>query len=295
MLLLKVLMSADNVIRANQWLNEFAKNITSQEGEDGIIKKVLEVINDNNGWCVEFGAWDGMHFSNTYNLIKNRGYSAVLIEGNSKRYRELIKTFKANRNVTTINAFVSFEEENNLDSILRSRGIPADFDLLSIDIDGNDYHVWAAVKHYRPKVVVLEYNPTIPNVVEFVQPRNMRIAQGSSILSIDKLAERKGYELVAATRLNAIFVDSKYFGLFGIEDNSVDAIRTDQPEVTYIFNGYDGTVFIRGCGRLHWHYIPYKESRLQQVPKWLREYPGSYGIFKKGLAKIYRYLRKSDV
>lgn len=288
-------MSADNVIRVNRWLNEFAKDVNSQGGEDGIIEKALEVIGNSDHWCVEFGAWDGMHLSNTYNLIKNRGYSAALIEGDPKRFRELEKNFKGNRNVNAINAFVGFEEGNGLDSLLIAKGIPIDFDLLAIDIDGNDYHVWAAVKHYRPKVVVIEYNPTIPNPVEFVQPRNMRIAQGSSILSIDKLAERKGYELVAVTRLNAIFVDSQYFGLFGIENNSIDAIRTDQPEVTYIFNGYDGTVFIRGCGRLHWHSIPYKESRLQQVPKWLREYPGSYGILKKGIAKAFRYLRKSDM
>jgi len=100
--------------------------------------------------------------------------------------------------------------------------------------------------------------------------------------------------MVAATRLNAIFVDSKYFGLFGIKDNSVDAIRMVQPEVTYIFNGYDGTVFIRGCGRLHWHSIPYRDYRLQQVPRWLRQYPGNYGIVKRGLAKVYRCLHRID-
>ena len=287
-------MSADNVIRTNQWLNEFAKNVNSQEGEDGIIEKVLEVINDNNHWCVEFGAWDGIHLSNTYNLITNRDYSAVLVEGNSKRFRELQKNLKENSNVNPINAFVGFEDDNGLDSILKRTDIPVDFDMLSIDIDGNDYHVWAAVKHYRPRLVVIEYNPTIPNPVEFVQARDMRITQGSSILSLVKLAKQKGYELVAATYLNAFFVDSKYYGLFDIEDNSIDAIRTDQQGVTYIFNGYDGTVFIRGCGRLGWHGIPYTESRMQQVPKWLRQYPGNYGIVKRGLAKVYRCLRRID-
>lgn len=288
-------MSADKVTRPNNWLNEFAKNNTSQGGEDGIIEKTLEVIGNSNRWCVEFGAWDGMHLSNTYNLIKNRGYSAVLIEVNSKRFRELQKNFRDNSKVNPINAFVGFEESNGLDSLLRATSVPLDFDLLSIDIDGNDYHVWAAVKHYKPKVVVIEYNPTIPNPVEFVQTRDMRITQGSSILSLDKLAKRKGYELIAVTKCNAIFVYSKYFGLFGIEDNSVDVIRTVQPEVTYIFNGYDGTVFIRGCGRLCWHSIPYKESRLQQVPKWLRGYPENYGILKKNFARFYRYLRMGSM
>jgi hypothetical protein len=285
-------MGADNTMKPNHWLNGSAANVNSQTGEDGIIEKVLESISDNNRWCVEFGAWDGRYLSNTYKLIANRGYSAVLVEGDRKKFRQLQKNFRANEKVIPIHAFVGFEEYDGLDSLLRVTDIPVDFDVLSIDIDGNDYHVWAAVKQYRPKVVVIEYNPTIPNPVEFVQARDMRVSHGSSILSLDKLAKQKGYELVAATRLNAVFVDAKYFALFGIQDNSVDAIRSEQPNVTYIFNGYDGTVFIRGAGRLHWHDIPYRQSRLQQVPKWLRQYPGSYGIIKRGLARVYRCFRR---
>jgi len=277
--------------RPNDWLREFAKNINSQTGEDGIIEKVLDVIAVNDQWCVEFGAWDGQHLSNTYNLIANRAYSAVLIEGDARKFRDLQKNFEGNPSVHPLHALVGFDGDNGLDSLLPRTGIPVEFDLLSIDIDGNDYHVWAAMQNYRPKVVVIEYNPTIPNPVEFVQPRDMRVTQGSSILSLQKLAREKGYELVAATRLNAVFVDSKYFELFGIEDNSLDSIRTEQPLVTYIFNGYDGTVLVRGCGRLGWHSILYKERNLQQVPKWLRQFPGNYGPLKRRLAKFYRCLR----
>lgn len=283
-------MSKAEVTNHNQWLNEFASNVNSQEGEDGIIAKALDVIKENDCWCVEFGAWDGKHLSNTYNLIAKKNYSAVLIEGDQKRLKDLQKNFQSNKRVHPINAFVGFEENDNLDLLLRNTDIPINFDVLSIDIDGNDYHVWEAVRHYKPKIVVIEYNPTIPNAVEFIQSRDMQITQGSSISAINKLAKSKGYELVATTRLNAIFVDSKYFDLFEIEDNSIETLRTDLSEVTYIFNGYDGTVFVRGCGRLHWHNIPYKENKMQQVPKWLRKYPGNYGLLKKVFAKIYRYL-----
>jgi len=287
-------MNPTKAVRANDWLNGFAKNVNSQTGEDGIIERALEVINDHNQWCVEFGAWDGRHLSNTYHLIANKGYSAVLIEGEPRRFRDLQRNFADRGNVVPINAFVGFNKQDGLDSLLAATAVPVDFDLLSIDIDGNDYHVWNAVQRYRPKIVVIEYNPTVPNPVEFVQAADMRITQGSSILSLHKLAKQKGYELVAATRLNAIFVEGGYFGLFGIADNSVDAIRTEQPLVTYVFNGYDGTVFIRGCGQLHWHAMPYNETRLQQVPRWLRQYPGNYGVLKKGVAKVYRCLRKKN-
>ncbi len=235
-----------NTTKQNTWLKEFSRNVTSQYGEDGIIEKILEVIGENDKWCVEFGSWDGRKCSNTYKLISVKEYSAVLIEGNPKRFKDLVKTFEGNEKVILINAFVGFEKVDGLDSILKTIGIPIDYDLLSIDIDGNDYHVWEAIHDYKPKVVVIEFNPTIPKTVEFIQPRDVHVTQGSSLLSINKLAKSKGYELVSTTKTNAFFVDSKYFSLFGIRDNSVGTMMTDESLITHIFCGYDGTVFIRG-------------------------------------------------
>jgi hypothetical protein len=164
--------------RGNRWLLAHASNVTSQNGEDGIIAKVLETIGDSTKWCVEFGAWDGRHLSNTFNLIASRGYSAVLIEGSKERFRELERTFKDDPKVRCVNAFVGFTAADGLDAILARAGIPKDFDVLSIDIDGNDYHVWKAVATYRPRVVVIEYNPTIPSAVDFVQVADMTVNQG---------------------------------------------------------------------------------------------------------------------
>ena len=230
-----VRLDINNKAKSNTWLNDFAKSVTSQSGEDGIIEKILSVIGNTNKWCAEFGSWDGKKLSNTYNLIDNHSYSAILIEGDKKRFQDLLKTFGPEKNVIPINAFVGFEENDNLDKILESTPIPVDFDLLSIDIDGNDYHVWDAVKNYKPKIVIIEFNPTVPAIVEFIQPRDMSITQGSSLLSIIKLAQSKGYELVAVESANAFFVDAKYFELFDIKDNSADILWTDQSAITYIF------------------------------------------------------------
>lgn len=101
-------------VEHNRWLNEFATNVTSQAGEDGIIEKVLDVITDNDGWCVEFGAWDGRQHSNTFNLINNKGYYAILIEGDVDRFRDLLANYEGNGKVFPINAFVGFEENNGL-------------------------------------------------------------------------------------------------------------------------------------------------------------------------------------
>jgi hypothetical protein len=282
-------------IENNRWLETFARSFTSQFGEDGIIEKALEIVGNSDKWCVEFGCWDGKHLSNTLNLIENKGYSAVLIEGDKKKFRDLLKTCQGNDKVIPLNLFVGFEKRNGLDAILQEVEIPVDFDVLSIDIDGNDYHVWKAVECYKPKIVVIEYNPTIPNKVEFVQKPDMRVLQGSSLLSIHMLAKSKKYELIAVTTTNAIFVDSRYFDLFGIRDNSVEAMRPDEKMVTHIFCGYDGTVFIKGFCRLPWHSVRFSESRIQQLPSFLRSYPETYGKLKQVLLRVYKKLRKKNI
>ncbi len=278
--------------KPNRWLLEHAANINSQNGEDGIIAKILDVIGQPIGWCVEFGAWDGSHLSNTYDLVSRRGFSAVLIEGSERRFRDLTNKFVGNPKVLPISGFVGFSATDNLDTILAKTPIPEEFDVLSIDIDGNDYHVWKATTRYRPRLVVIEYNPTVPTAVDFVQPADMNVNQGSSLLALTRLAREKGYELVAATVANALFVRSEYFAAFGIEDNSPVALRSDESLVTYIFNGMDGTVFIRGYGKLGWHGVPYREKRMQLVARPFRRFPDTLGPVMKKLAKAYRSLRK---
>jgi hypothetical protein len=283
-----------NEPKPNTWLNQCARSVTSQSGEDGIVEKILEVIGDNDKWCVEFGSWDGKNLSNTYNLIADKGYSAVSIEGDARKFKDLVKTFEDNPKVTPVNAYVGFNPDDSLDTILANTQIPKKFDVLSIDVDGNDYHIWEAVRKYKPKVVIIEFNGTIPPEVEFVQPPDMKVTQGSSILAITELAKSKGYELVAVTS-NAIYVDAQYFGLFGIEDNSVDKMWTDRSAITYIFCGYDGTVFIRGRCELPWQKIPFKESKVQQLPKWARKRVGDRNIIRRKVGKIYRRFRKKDI
>lgn len=276
----------------NKWLLTFAGNVHSQKGEDGIIAKILEVLGSTRGWCVEFGAWDGEHLSNTYNLIANRGFSAVLIEGSADRFGVLVDRFRDNTKVIPLNAFVGFTANDGLDTILAATEIPVDFDVLSIDIDGNDYHAWKAVGRYRPKLVVIEFNPTIPSAVEFVQRADMSVNHGSSILSMSLLAKDKGYELISATDYNCFFVAKEYFPLFDIEDNSVQAIRPNEELVSYIFNGFDGTVFVRGYRKVEWHGVPYLESRMQHIPRLLRRFPDTYGPVMRRVAKYYRSITK---
>ena len=283
----------------NNWLEDHNNQVHSMRGEDGRIEKILEVIDENDEWCVEFGAWDGKHLSNTYNLIENKNYNAVLIEGSSEKFQDLLKNFGNNEKIHPINSFVGFKPEDGLDTLLSKTPIPKNFDFLSIDIDGNDYYTWQAFSEYRPKLICIEFNPTIPNEVEFVQEANPSLNHGCSILSLVKLGKAKGYELVTTTLNNAFFVDKKYFDLFEIADNSPEKLRTDQSRVTWIFSGYDGTVFVRGFSKLDLHNLPFDERRMQMLPKSLRGYADAQhtvkGKFMKVMYRTYKSLKKRNI
>lgn len=258
------------------WLLDFRRNTYSQSGEDGVVEKILQTLPRTDKWCVEFGASDGMSLSNTRNLIENAGYSAVLIEGSKARYSRLQGAYQSNKAVITVNAFVGFGHDDGLDVILGGTPVPTDFDFLSIDVDGNDYHVWKAISRYRPKALCIEFNPTVPTDVRFVQRPDPSVNQGASLLSLVELGKEKGYELVAVLSFNAFFVDSQYYPLFGIADNRPAALRKDSANITYLFSGFDGTVFLEGAKELPWHGVPIKESKVQQLPRFLRKYPDNY-------------------
>jgi hypothetical protein len=263
------------------WLFGSRANVYSQDGEDGIILGILGVLPGRDRWCVEFGAADGIFVSNSRNLIQNHGYAAILIEGSKPRFAALQQTYSTVSRVTPLNAFVGVGAADGLDALLTPYPIPTDFDFLSIDVDGNDYHIWAAVARYKPKAVCVEFNPTIPTEVRFVQPLDPRVNQGSSLLSLVELGQSKGYELVSVSRLNAFFVDRSYYPLFGITDNRPESLRKDLSQITYLFSGYDGSIHTVGRRELPWHHLPLRDHRLQVLPSALRKFPGTYNWLER--------------
>jgi hypothetical protein len=257
---------AREVDAASTWLLQHGANVTSQCGEDGILARIFEVIGEHGKVCVEFGAWDGREHSNTFALIQQQGWSGYLIEANAERFKALQQTYRGNPRTTLINRFVRLDKgEGTIDEILAEHGCPGEIDLLSIDIDGNDYYVWESMAEPSAKVVVVEFNPTVPNDVVFVQDRSFQVNQGCSLLALMLLGRDKGYELVCATQWNAIFVRLEYFARFNIEDNSIDAMY--QPVMNgRIFHGYDGTVHVVGMPRLMWHDKQLTSESFQLVP-----------------------------
>ncbi len=145
---------------------------------------------------------------------------------------------------------------------------------------------------YHPKMICIEFNPTIPTDVRFVQRADISVNQGSGLLPLVELGKEKGYELVAVLPFNAFFVDSKYYPLFGIDDNKPETLRKDLSRITYLFSGYDGTTFLDGCKQLPWHDIPIRESRIQQLPKILRKYTENYSFVEKIAWRLFRRIHQ---
>jgi hypothetical protein len=273
-------------------LGQYANNVFSQFGEDGILKRIFEILPNANKWCVEFGALDGKYMSNCCNLISNLDWNGVMIEANSDKFLELKNNYQNNSKAHLINRFIEFDGENTLDHILKSTPIPKDLDLLSIDIDGNDYYIWESLKEYQPKVVIIEFNPSIPSDLEFVQERNMKINQGTSILSINILGQSKGYELVGTTNCNAIFVKKEYFNLFGIEDNTPQVIWDTEEEAPRIFQLFDGTLVLSKEFNLLWAGTKVNKFDLQKLPEQKRAYGDSQGAKKEKISDLIKRLTK---
>ncbi len=259
--------------KRNDWLLEYKRNVTSQFGEDGLIEKIFELIGTKSKWCVELGALNGAHDSNVWNLLHHKGWSGVLIEADITNYKKLEALYSGKENIVCVNEFISFEGDHSLDNVFAKTPIPKEFDLLSLDIDGNEYHLWESLIHYSPRVMIVEFNPSIPNDVDFAQPRDMNVFQGSSLRALVRFGIQKGYALVSVVGVNAIFVKNELFPLFGIEDNSPESLYTDTSAYTRLFQLYDGTIVLSGCDTLLWHKKQIRAEDLQIVPQRKRYYP----------------------
>lgn len=261
-------------------LNAYAWDAFSQNGEDGILQEVLDRLGvfsqEGEKWCVEFGAWDGVHLSNTHNLIRNHGFHAVMIEADKRRFRQLCRNLPSEK-VVKLNRFVELEGKNALDEILAETPIPKEFDLLSIDIDSCDYHVWKSLTRFRPKLVIIEFNPTIPVDVPYVQPPDFSIQRGNGVKAIDTLAKEKGYTTVCVHGGNLIAVrDDLLHRVSPCAPPSIEAMA-DPEARRFLFVGYDGTILSNAEELpIYWHPTRLTIDDLQVLPRPLRRFTGTY-------------------
>ena len=208
--------------------NQYAKNVYSQNGEDGILEEILKLLgiqNSADSWCVEFGAWDGKHLSNTFNLV-TQGWSSVMIEGDSGRFQSLIQTSEEFDNMHIIEAYVSqYNTENNsLDKLLSTTPIPNNFELLSIDVDSYDSDIWETLQNYSPKVVVIEINGSVPPGIYWRHKDTPidSVSIGTTFSEMLNIAKQKNYTLVCQPG-NCIFVKNDLLPLLNMPPDLIES------------------------------------------------------------------------
>jgi hypothetical protein len=251
--------------------NQHRANTYSQSGEDGVIAYLLGLAKIESGYFVEFGAWDGKHLSNSA-LLAEKGWSGCFIEGDKSRYEDLVTNYGENPNIAAVNAFVNSGGENSLDKLLYQVNAPKEITVLSIDIDGNDYHIWESLHEHLPVLCVIEFNPTIPADVIFVQDNDPSLNFGNSLAALWDLSLQKEYELVAATDWNAFFMPKALCEKYSIPTYQPNQVKNTQYETDF-FQGYNGETVIEGCMHLVWHGIPFNPTNFQSLPKDLQKIP----------------------
>jgi hypothetical protein len=199
-------------------LNRYEHQVYSQYGEDGIIGEIFRRIGTTNKFFVEFGVGDGLECNTT--LLLNQSWKGCWIEASGEhcaRIRSSLKAAIEAKALTVRQAFVTAED---IESQFAELLVPTDLDLLSIDIDRNDYWVWKAINAYKPRVVVIEYNSFFPGTMRWGVPYrkdgvwNRDTYFNSSLKSLELLGREKGYSLVGCSfaGVNAFFVRDDLVG-----------------------------------------------------------------------------------
>ena len=146
-------------------------------------------------------------------MLFRSGWSGLFIESNEKDCGEISVRFRPvieSGRLYLVNAFVNRENINKLIGDIYT----GDIDLLSIDIDGNDYHIWKAINVINPRVVIIEYNgkfsPDVEWIMAYYEHHIWRGSDwhGASLKSMELLGREKGYQLVGTnlSGSNAFFV-----------------------------------------------------------------------------------------
>ncbi|MCR5251564.1 MAG: hypothetical protein K6E50_13260 [Lachnospiraceae bacterium] len=197
-------------------LENFGYKVYSQNDEDGIIQEIFRRIGTETKEFIEIGVQNGLE-CNTHFLL-HHGWHGLWLEGNAASCRQIGNKFRPVIKDGRLKAVRAFVTRENVEELIakhrnvREKGRTPD--LLSIDIDGNDWHVWKAIASIKPRLVCIEYNGKFPPDLDWKQAYNAKHVwdktdwQGASLKAMELLGREKGYVLVGTnlSGANAFFV-----------------------------------------------------------------------------------------
>jgi hypothetical protein len=193
----------------------------SQNGEDGILDVLRNNLCRSNKYFIEIGSADGIDNNSAWLVIVAK-YKGIMIDGNLtliNRAKRMVSQYSLG--LKCIHMFVNKESAKEI----LNQSQFSDPDILSLDIDGNDYYIANALFDigFRPKIFVVEYNSvfgpvdskTIPYKDNFVftEAHSSNLYYGVSITAWRKFFQEKGYKFVTVDNngVNAFFVDPVHF------------------------------------------------------------------------------------
>ena len=234
-------------------INLHEKKIYSQNGEDGILEFIFSKIGTTNKFSVEFGVGNGFE-CNTVHLLEKKNWTGLMMDYGADQdiqWKGILKKVWFNRNngfSENIKKYAKFSKKiikrkersvhfkldikneritaENIENLFQKYQVPENFDLLSIDIDYNDFWVWKAIRKFHPRVLVIEFNASIPPNESKVVPYDADAQWdgtnyfGASLLALKNLSLEKNYTLLGcdSNGVNAFFCQSNLVKNFKIKD-----------------------------------------------------------------------------
>jgi hypothetical protein len=207
-------------------LNNYEKKIYSQNGEDGITEKLIDLLygNDkNNKYYVEFGVENGTE-CNTRILREKYNWNGLLMDGSNKN--------------TNINLQKEFLTKENIVSLFKKYNVPKHIHLLCVDIDFNDFYLTKEIlKEYESDIIIVEYNSThLSNEDKIVIYNSTQMWDytnyfSASLLSYTKLLNKYNYTLVYCNKngVNAFYINNKFIDKINKIINAGDINKIYRP------------------------------------------------------------------
>ncbi|WP_233532224.1 hypothetical protein [Paenibacillus alkalitolerans] len=231
-------------------INNYERSVFSQNGEDGILEIIFSRIGTKHNFFVEFGVGDGIQCNARY-LVSQKDWGGLMIEGNPIMYQRMQQNMTLFPKVKTLKEFIA---KDNISGIFKKMGIPVEFDLLSIDIDGNDYWVWQALHQYKPRVTVIEYNAYHKPPERWVMQYNESHVwdgttyYGASLSSLAALGKKMGYALIGTESMgvNAFFVRQDLLSVSGFQELTPEQAYHPARYGKHFNNGQFGHPFREG-------------------------------------------------
>jgi hypothetical protein len=212
----QALLLRDSLDRINaSSLSDREFKVFSQWGEDGILQFLTHNLCIKQRTFIEFGVEDFLE-SNCRLLLMKDSWKGFVIDGSKANINKLKSSYFYWR--YPLHAIAAFVTRENVCELLDSSGFDRECGILSVDVDGVDWHILNELADWHPSIFVVEYNSifgcedpvTVPYHSDFSRSKyhSSNLYYGASLRAFDALLSDRGYALVGVNSAgsNAFFV-----------------------------------------------------------------------------------------